>query len=93
MKKSPTIFSPLKATFLTLSLAFLASTFPAVAQTTTTPDNTTNVETTRTYRDNGFDWGWLGLAGLLGLLGLSRKREEPARYNDPNVTTRSRTDY
>ncbi|NJL10357.1 MAG: WGxxGxxG-CTERM domain-containing protein [Calothrix sp. SM1_7_51] len=93
MKKS-TILSPLKATFLTISLAFLASTFPAVAQTnTTTPDTNRTVETTREYRDNDFNWGWLGLTGLLGLLGLTRKREEPTRYSDPNVTTRSGTNY
>lgn len=31
-------------------------------------------------RDDGFDWGWLGLLGLAGLFGL--KRHENASVND-----------
>jgi MYXO-CTERM domain-containing protein len=34
--------------------------------------------------DRDFDWGWLGLLGLAGLAGLA-KRNEPVRYQDPNV--------
>lgn len=37
--------------------------------------NTTNkIETRTVERDNGFDWGWLGLLGLLGLAGLMPKK-------------------
>jgi hypothetical protein len=43
-------------------------------------------DATTTRNDDGFDWGWLGLIGLAGLAGLAgKKREEPARYRDPNA--------
>lgn len=35
-------------------------------------------------RDDGFDWGWLGLLGLAGLFGL--KRHENAHVNDRVAT-------
>ncbi|HEX8737192.1 MAG TPA: WGxxGxxG family protein [Pyrinomonadaceae bacterium] len=39
--------------------------------------NDNRTETTRVVeRDNGFDWGWLGLLGLLGLAGLIPKRRK-----------------
>lgn len=81
------------ASVLALSLTGLPAVLPASAQTNTTPNtapNRTEVETDRRtgteYRtqDNDFDWGWLGLLGLIGLAGLARKREEPARYREPN---------
>ncbi|MEG3439642.1 WGxxGxxG family protein [Pannus brasiliensis CCIBt3594] len=82
-----------------LTLANIITTLPASAQTNTAPvvpadpaspgtttDGTarTDVNTT-TYRDNDFDWGWLGLIGLAGLAGLAgRKRDETVTYRDPN---------
>ncbi|MFX3647999.1 MAG: WGxxGxxG family protein [Paenibacillus sp.] len=35
--------------------------------------NSVRANATTTDRDNGMDWGWLGLLGLLGLAGM-RKR-------------------
>ena len=35
-------------------------------------------------RDDGFDWGWLGLLGLAGLFGL--KRHENANVSDRVAT-------
>ncbi|MEW6494074.1 MAG: WGxxGxxG family protein [Cyanobacteriota bacterium] len=46
--------------------------------------------------DNDSDWGWLGLLGLAGLAGLiPRKRQETVYRTDtePDVVTRSRSDY
>jgi hypothetical protein len=40
--------------------------------------------------DDNFDWGWLGLLGLLGLAGLANKRnDEPVRYREPDVASRT----
>ncbi len=77
----------LSASVLSLGMTILPLTIPAQAQTTTDPTiNNPNVPNTGVYEDRGFDWGWLGLLGLLGLAGLAgRKRQEPTRYNDPNV--------
>lgn len=76
---------------LATSVAVIPLNSPASAQTNTAPNNTTTTDTAprqgvdNTYRDNDFDWGWLGLLGLVGLAGLAgRKRDEPARYRDPN---------
>lgn len=77
-----------------LSLSLLgALPHSASAQTDTTAPGTTqttpNTTTTRVVEENdGFDWGWLGLLGLLGLAGLARKREEPARYREPDEVAR-----
>ena len=58
----------------TLALAVV----PATAQTpssTAPADTSAGYSTTRTdARDDGTDWGWLGLLGLTGLLGLIPKR-------------------
>lgn len=73
------------ASLLALSLS-VPAVLPASAQTTTDPNR---VDTDRRagteYRteDRG-NWGWLGLLGLIGLAGLAKKREEPARYREPN---------
>ncbi|WP_339167356.1 WGxxGxxG family protein [Paenibacillus sp. FSL R5-0341] len=40
--------------------------------------NSVRANATTTNRDNGMDWGWLGLLGLLGLAGMRR------RVNDHN---------
>lgn len=72
----------------------IAPVMSASAQTDTSGTDTrtdrTTVDTTTDYnRDNDFDWGWLGLLGLLGLAGLAgRKREEPARYREPEEVSR-----
>lgn len=67
--------------------------------TQTTPSSDSSNTTTRTSqgvdsanynRDNGFDWGWLGLLGLAGLAGLAgRKQEEPSRYREPDEVSSS----
>lgn len=82
-----------------LTLANIITTLPASAQTDTAPvvpadpaapgtttDGTTRTDVnTTTYRDDGFDWGWLGLIGLAGLAGLAgRKRHDTVTYRDPN---------
>lgn len=64
---------PLHRFALTAVLAIFAAT-PVVAQTTDTLAQTTT-------RDDGFDWGWLGLLGLLGL--MPRKRETTTVPRDP----------
>lgn len=89
------------AAILTCSLAVLPSVPAFAQQndasgsgtTTTAPNNaaasgtegTMQNQGTDATRDDGFDWGWLGLIGLAGLAGLARKREEPARYRDPGT--------
>lgn len=88
---------------LSLSLAMMPLTQPASAQTNTGSgsDNTTTVDSTSRggtsgatdNRNDGFDWGWLGLLGLIGLAGLARKREEPARYREPDEASRTTTRY
>ncbi|NJP09787.1 MAG: hypothetical protein HC866_10125 [Leptolyngbyaceae cyanobacterium RU_5_1] len=73
---------------LSLSLTALPMALPVSAQTAPAPDSPT---TTVQDNDDGFDLGWLGLLGLLGLAGLAgkKRRDEPARYQDPNVAARS----
>ncbi len=74
---------------LSLSVAVMPLTLPASAQTDAgagTTGDTTQTQGTQ-YAETGdrdFDWGWLGLLGLAGLAGLA-KRNEPVRYQDPNV--------
>jgi hypothetical protein len=75
------------ASLLALSMLGAPAIEPASAQTTTTSPYATEGTTGTQYatRDDGFDWGWLGLLGLLGLAGLAgRKNEEPTRYREPN---------
>ena len=75
------------------SIATLAFTLPATAQTDTVPGDTTT-DTVVEEEDDGFDWGLLGLLGLLGLAGLARKPEERVQYRDPNVpASTTRSDY
>lgn len=59
-----------------LALSILAlTTFSAFAQNSNTNMAGTNRTETRTVeRDNGTDWGWIGLLGLLGLAGLMPKK-------------------
>ena len=59
---------------LVLCLTVLTTGY-ASAQTGNTNGIATNrIETRTVERDNGFDWGWLGLLGLLGLAGLMPKK-------------------
>lgn len=78
------------ATALSVGLAVLPATM-ASATTTTTTDPAVPTEANDGVREenNNFDWGWLGLLGLLGLAGLAGRKEEPARYREPEVTTRT----
>jgi len=92
MKRNLT--SAIGAGVLTLSMAVVPMTLSASAQTSATPSTSGTTTTTSQGTDNyatrndGFDWGWLGLLGLFGLAGLAgRKRvEENTRYRDPNAT-------
>jgi hypothetical protein len=75
------------ASLLALSMLSAPAIEPASAQTTTTPYGTDRpAGTVYTTRDDGFDWGWLGLLGLLGLAGLAGRKnnDEPTRYREPN---------
>lgn len=76
------------ASALSLGLAVLPAT---IASATTTTTGTDPIDPTIEVReeDNNFDWGWLGLLGLLGLAGLAGRKEEPTRYREPEVTTRT----
>ncbi|PSB00589.1 WGxxGxxG family protein [Merismopedia glauca] len=83
----PNLSKLVAAGLLSGSLAFLPLTFSASAQTQTQPDTTIPRQDTPITNDVGdrdSNWGWLGLLGLIGLAGLTRKRQEPARYRDPN---------
>ena len=63
---------------LLASILALVASIPATAQTpsSTAPrDNSGGYAAgTTDRRDDGTDWGWLGLLGLTGLLGLIPKR-------------------
>ena len=72
-------FKYLRATALAACLV-AGSAGLGVAQTTTTETETPAVTAepvaTTVERNDGFDWGWLGLLGLLGLAGLSGRRRD-----------------
>lgn len=78
---------------LSLGLAVAPLAIPASAQDATTTDPVIDapVPDAQDFQevDRGFDWGWLGLLGLIGLAGLAGKREEPTRYREPEVTSRT----
>lgn len=57
----------------------------AQAQTPTPAQNTTTAP-----RDDGFDWGWVGLVGLIGLAGL--RRPETRHVDRDAVYPTTRTD-
>ncbi|MUL38297.1 WGxxGxxG family protein [Gloeocapsopsis dulcis] len=69
------------ASIITMSVAVLPLSLPAVA-TTTTPDTTTTTTVQETREDNN-SWGWLGLLGLVGLAGLFRQPKRTVAYRDP----------
>lgn len=55
-----------------LSAALLVAPLTGVGMGQTGNDTTSTVTRTNDARDDGFDWGWLGLLGLAGLLGMRR---------------------
>lgn len=76
----------------TLALAVI----PATAQTpsgggSAPADTSAGYTATRTDgRDNGTDWGWLGLLGLTGLLGLiPKRRRQEADYRATDTASRA----
>ena len=81
-----------RTALLAASLALVA--IPATAQTpavSSSPgDSSAGYTAGRTdRRDEGTDWGWLGLLGLTGLLGLlpkRRKEEVDYRATDNNAS-------
>lgn len=81
------------ASALALGLAVLPAVSSVSAQDATTGQGTTQSQNYDQAGDNdGFDWGLLGLLGLAGLAGLARKndhRDEPTRYQEPPVSSRS----
>ena len=73
-----------RSVLLASALALVAA-IPATAQTpsgSVPADTSAGYTATRTdNRDDGTDWGWLGLLGLTGLLGLiPKRRREEADY-------------
>lgn len=66
---------------LVLCLTVLAAVSTS-AQSGNTNGAANRTETRTVERDNGFDWGWLGLLGLAGLAGLlPKKRTVEVRTN------------
>ena len=66
----------------------LAIAAPAAAQTTSPSTTTTGTgisTTSAERRDDGFNWGWLGLLGLAGLAGL-RRRDDVTDINRTRPT-------
>ncbi|MDQ3799690.1 MAG: WGxxGxxG-CTERM domain-containing protein [Acidobacteriota bacterium] len=61
----------------------------ANGNTRTDRDNDRPTQTRTVERDDGFDWGWLGLLGLLGLAGLipKRRKVEVQEFHDANRPT------
>ncbi len=88
MKRSH-LFQAVSASMLTFTIATMSVLNPVSAQTTAPG---TNANTTDTYEDDGFDWGWLGLLGLIGLAGLAgkNKHQEPTVYRDADPVNRTR---
>ena len=76
----------------TSGLAMLSLTMTASAQTTSNSNSasTNAVQTTRVVeRDNGTDWGWLGLLGLVGLAGLLKKPKQVMVDRTSDTTNRA----
>ena len=81
--RSVDIWHKIKALFvlsiLTLSLGMTFSS--AFAQDRNVNDVGTGMNTTR-VADEGFDFGWIGLAGLAGLVGLMPHDRADRRVNE-----------
>ena len=78
---------------LLASAIALFAVLPATAQTPsgTAPADSAGYSANRTdTRDDGTDWGWLGLLGLTGLLGLIPKRQRvQADYRATDTASRA----
>ncbi len=48
--------------------------------------NDTGTTSSRTYRDEGFNYGWLGLLGLAGLAGLMPRKNHTIASHRPGDT-------
>lgn len=82
----------LRAGVLTSGLAMLSLTMTASAQTTSNANSasTNAVQTTGVVeRDDGTDWGWLGLLGLVGLAGLLKKPKQVVVDRTSDTTNRA----
>ena len=79
---------------LLASTLALVAVVPATAQT---PSSSAPADTSAGYtaarndgRDDGTDWGWLGLLGLTGLLGLiPKRRREETDYRATDTAARA----
>ena len=83
-----------RSVLLASTLALVAA-IPTTAQTpsgSSAPgDSSAGYTANRTdTRDDGTDWGWLGLLGLTGLLGLiPKRRREEADYRATDTASRA----
>lgn len=82
-----------RSVLLASSLALVAA-MPATAQTPSgsgSGDPSAGYTANRTdARDDGTDWGWIGLLGLTGLLGLiPKRRRAEADYRATDTATRA----
>jgi len=68
----------IRVSALTLCLVVLLPVMSANAQNSNTNVRTETANTRVVERNDGFDWGWLGLLGLLGLSGLLSRPAAPA---------------
>ena len=79
---------------LLASTLALVAVLPATAQTpsgSAPAGGSAGYSANRTdTRDDGTDWGWLGLLGLTGLLGLiPKRRREEADYRATDTASRA----
>jgi hypothetical protein len=67
----------------------IACSLPVLAQSTANGGSSgAGTGTTTTTRDDGRDYGWLGLLGLVGLLGLRRRPDDHRDVNRTTTTSR-----
>ena len=80
---------------LLASTLALVAVIPAAAQapsSSSTPRDNSGGYTAATSdgRDDGTDWGWLGLLGLTGLLGLiPKRRRDEVDYRSTDTASRA----
>jgi len=89
--KRTTLSKLVGAGVLAASLAVVPLSLPSHAQTDNNPNNNPTLDTTpfQETKDDNNNLGWLGLIGLLGLANLFRKPKETARYQEPDVVSRT----